>query len=152
MRQSRIAYAEIDRGGCLRKLLYAMSSASDALYDRALAAWPQPCETRFVDTTLGRAHAIVSGAVDAPALLLVHGAGLNATLWARQVDAFSAHFRTYAVDLPGQTGRSARVRMPTRGSAMADWVAEVIDGLGVHETMVLGASLGGWVSLSFAAH
>ncbi len=129
-----------------------MNAASDALYDRALANWPQPCETRFIDTALGQAHVIVSGDPAAPALLLVHGAGLNATLWARQIAEFSAHFRTYAIDLPGQTGRSARVRMPTRGSAMADWVAAVLDGLGVQQTMVLGASLGGWVSLLFAAH
>ncbi|MCC6615749.1 MAG: alpha/beta hydrolase [Anaerolineae bacterium] len=129
-----------------------MSAASDALYDRALAGWPQPCETRFVYTGLGRAHVIASGDPSAPALLLIHGAGLNATLWARQIPAFNAYFRTYAVDLPGQTGRSARVRMPTRGSAMADWIAAVLDGLGLEQTMVLGASLGGWVSLLFAAH
>lgn len=129
-----------------------MSTACDALYDRALAAWPQPCETRFIDTALGKAHVVISGDANLPALLLIHGAGLNATLWARQIGAFSAHFRTYAIDLPGQTGRSAHVRMPTRGSAMADWIADVLDGLDVEQTMVLGASLGGWVSLLFAAH
>ena len=129
-----------------------MTAASDALYERALAGWPRPCEIHFIDTALGKAHVIVSGDPAAPPLLLVHGAGLNATLWARQIGELSAHFRTYAVDLPGQTGRSARVRMPTRGAAMADWAAAVLDGLGVQQTMVLGASLGGWVSLLFAAH
>ena len=129
-----------------------MSTECDALYDRALAGWPQPCETRFVDTAPGRAHVIAAGDPTAPALLLIHGAGLNATLWSRQVGALSEYFRTYAVDLPGQTGRSTHVRMPMRGAAMADWIAAVLDGLGVEQTAILGASLGGWVSLLFAAH
>ncbi len=121
-----------------------------ARYDAALAGWPVPCDTRYVATRHGRTFTIASGPPAAPPLVLLHGASSNAVSWIGDVAVYSRDYRTYAVDLPGEPGRSAPVRPAWAGPAYVEWLDDLLAGLGIASTRLLGLSQGGWTALKFA--
>lgn len=121
-----------------------------ALYDRALADWPVPYESYEVETRYGRAFVISCGPSEAPPLVLLHGAGTNSAIWIVDIATYSQAFRVYAVDLPGEAGRSVPLRLPWEGPAYTEWLADVIDSLGLARISLAGVSLGGWASLKYA--
>jgi pimeloyl-ACP methyl ester carboxylesterase len=123
-----------------------------ALYDRVLARWPVAFEALNIDTRHGRTSAIASGEASAPPLVLLHGSCSNAVSWIGDVEAYSRHFRVYAVDLPGEPGRSSPNRPPWAGPAFAEWLEDLLDGLACPKASLLGISQGGWTALRFATH
>lgn len=121
------------------------------LYQRILDAWPVPHEERMLTTRHGDAFVVSFGDPSAPPLVLLHGAGANSSTWAGDAPPFASAFRVYAVDLPGETGKSSQERPPYAGSTYVDWLTDVFDGLGLDSAMIASLSLGGWVALKFAA-
>jgi pimeloyl-ACP methyl ester carboxylesterase len=121
-----------------------------ALYDEALARWPVPYETRNIPTRHGDTYIVSSGDPAAPPLVLLHGAGTNATIWAGDVAAYSQYYRVYAIDLLGEPGRSAPNRPDWHSLAYAEWLADVFDALQIEQAALLGISQGGWTALRFA--
>lgn len=93
-----------------------------------------------------------SGPFDAtrPAVLFVHGAGMDHTVWVMQARYFARHgHAVLAPDFPGH-GRSAGEPL-TRVEAMADWLRELLEALDVSAATVVGHSLGSLVAYAFAA-
>src|SRR5580692_9524168 len=77
-----------------------------AAYDAVLAEWPVAYEEIDVPTRLGSTHVVVSGPADAPPVLLLPSFAGTATVWRLNVAGLGHHFRTYAVDVIGQPGKS----------------------------------------------
>ena len=123
-----------------------------ALYDRVLDAWPAPYEALRVATRFGETFVLANGDPSAPALVLLHGACSNALAWIGDIPAFSRQFRTYAVDVIGEPGRSAAARLPWEGPGYADWLGDVLDGLEAGRALVVGISQGGYMALKLAVH
>lgn len=121
-----------------------------ALYEAVLARWPVAHETFHVPTRHGDTFVIASGEMSASPLVLLHGAASNAVSWVGDIEAYSQFFRVYAVDLPGEPGKSAENRPPWDGPGFAEWLEDVLDGLNIQETALLGLSQGGWTALRFA--
>lgn len=119
-------------------------------YDRLLAEWPQSTECLQVQTRHGHTAVLAQGPVDAPVLVLLHGAGANALSWGGDLPEFARHFRVFAVDTPGDPGRSCHTRIPWRGNGIVEWLEDVLDGLGAEHVMLTGISQGGYVGLRFA--
>ena len=84
-----------------------------------------------------------------PALVLLHGWGLNLRVWDGLTAALCDRFRIIAVDLPGH-GRS--VWLPER-SSLHEQAAQISETVGAitGECSVLGWSLGGQLALQLAA-
>lgn len=122
------------------------------LYDGVLAHWPVAHETLTVSTRHGDTFIISSGEESAPPLILLHGAASNAVSWVGDVAAYSARFRVVAVDIPGDPGKSAQNRLAWDGLGYAEWLEDVLDGLGIRKATLLGLSQGGWTALRFATH
>jgi pimeloyl-ACP methyl ester carboxylesterase len=99
----------------------------------------------------GTTHVNASGPKDKPAMVLFPGFGANSTMWFPNIRALSRHYRVYAVDTPGQPGRSIPSQKLLAANS-AEWVREVFDGLGLEKAHVAGVSLGGWLALNFALH
>ena len=121
-----------------------------ALYDRTLARWPVPYETTTIETRHGPTFVIASGAPAAPPLVLLHGAASNALAWLGDVAEYSRIARVYAVDLPGEPGKSTPNRPPWSGPAYVEWMEDLLEGLKVANVALLGISQGGWTALKFA--
>ena len=85
-----------------------------------------------------------------PAVVLVHGAGMDHSVWALQSRAL-AHcgHSVLAVDLPGH-GRSEGEAL-TSIAAIADWLAEFIAIAGLDSAVVAGHSMGGLAALELGA-
>ncbi|MBM7776538.1 pimeloyl-ACP methyl ester carboxylesterase [Actinokineospora baliensis] len=117
-------------------------------YQRALARWPVPARQMRVPTREGETFVVVSGPEGAPPVVLLHGSGANAAMWAGDVAAWAADFRVYAVDVIGEPGLSAPSRPEL--AAYAGWLDDVFDHFGLSSAAVVGASLGGWLALDYA--
>lgn len=123
-----------------------------ALYDAVLVRWPVAHETFNLPTRHGDTFIIASGEKSAPPLVLLHGSASNAVSWVGDVVEYSQHFRVYAVDLPGEPGKSAENRPAWDGPGFAEWLEDVLDGLKIQKTALLGISQGGWTALKFATN
>ena len=128
----------------------AGEAALKAAYAGFRQAWPVPREEVRVPTRLGETFAVASGDPKNPPLILLHGAGANATMWMGDVAAWSQDFRVYVVDIVGEPGESAPVRPPRVGDTYAEWLDEVLAGLSVARAAFVGNSLGGWHALDYA--
>lgn len=85
-----------------------------------------------------------------PAVIFLHGAGFDHSIWALLARAFASHgFSVLAPDLPGH-GRSAGPPLSSI-AALADWTAALIDAAGLHEARLIGHSMGSLVALETAA-
>ena len=85
-----------------------------------------------------------------PTMLLVHGAGMDHSVWPLQARHFAYRgWNALALDLPGH-GRSEGA-LPTSIAAMADGLAGVIKGLGLGRVALVGHSMGALVVLACAA-
>lgn len=84
-------------------------------------------------------HVETSG--QGPALVLVHGWGLNGAVWQQILPTLEQHFTVHCVDLPG-FGHSAQCSVSTE---FDDWVNQVVSVID-QPAIWLGWSLGGLVA------
>lgn len=87
---------------------------------------------------------------DLPAVVLVHGAGMDHTVWALQSRYFAHRGRAVlAVDLPGH-GASEGPPLDSP-PAIADWLARFIQAAGLEQSAFVGHSMGALAALECAA-
>lgn len=85
-----------------------------------------------------------------PAAILVHGAGMNRTVWALQARSLAAGgLSVLAVDLPGH-GESEGPPLPTV-VAIGDWLARLVGAVGLRAAALAGHSMGAAAVLECAA-
>ena len=120
-------------------------------YAEILAHWPVAHEQIRLPTREGETFVVACGPVDAPPLILFHGAQSNAATWMGDVVAWAKHFRVYAVDVIGDVGFSAPSRPSMASAAHAVWLDDVLGGLGLTRVSIVGMSLGGWLALDYAS-
>ena len=86
-----------------------------------------------------------------PAVLLIHGAGMDHTVWSLQARYLAHHGHgVLAVDLPGH-GRSEGPLLDSI-EAMADWIGRLLDAAGLARAALVGHSMGALTALDAAAH
>jgi pimeloyl-ACP methyl ester carboxylesterase len=85
-----------------------------------------------------------------PAVVLVHGAGFDHSVWALHSRWFAHHgFAVLAPDLPGH-GRSVGPALPTIAD-MADWVIALLQAVNAKPAHLIGHSMGSLIALDAAA-
>jgi pimeloyl-ACP methyl ester carboxylesterase len=85
-----------------------------------------------------------------PAVVFVHGAGFDHSVWALHSRWFAHHgFAVLAPDLPGH-GRSAGPALPTIAD-MADWVVALLNAVNAKPAHLIGHSMGSLIALDAAA-
>jgi pimeloyl-ACP methyl ester carboxylesterase len=89
----------------------------------------------------------VSGTIDAPAIVLVHGAVVTRKMWLRQLRGLSDTYFVIAVDLPGHGALS---HIPFTFSAAVQTLVDVIERETRGRALVVGLSLGGYVAMELA--
>lgn len=122
-----------------------------ALYERRMSLLPIPCERRMVETRFGPTQVAIAGPTEAPPLVTLPGvhapAPFNLNFWISLTD----EYRLYSPDAVGQPGGSAQTRMDPRGNHYAKWLIDLLDGLGLDRTPMVGVSFGAGVLLDTAA-
>jgi pimeloyl-ACP methyl ester carboxylesterase len=89
-------------------------------------------------------------AAHAPAIVMIHGAMNDHTVWAAQARHFAAAGRhVLAIDLPGH-GHDGAPALATV-EAMADWLLAMLDAQDVGRAALVGHSMGSLIALEAAA-
>ncbi|MFN3985420.1 MAG: alpha/beta fold hydrolase [Rhodocyclaceae bacterium] len=85
-----------------------------------------------------------------PAVILLHGAGHDHSVWTYQARHLAHHgFSVFAPDLPGH-GRSDGVPL-AHIEALADWTARLVTALGLTRAALVGHSMGSLIALACTA-
>jgi pimeloyl-ACP methyl ester carboxylesterase len=85
-----------------------------------------------------------------PTVILIHGAGMDRTVWQFQSRNIAyRQRRVLAIDLPGH-GRSEGTP-PDTIAGMADWLSRYMDAAGVESAILIGHSMGALIALDMAA-
>jgi pimeloyl-ACP methyl ester carboxylesterase len=85
-----------------------------------------------------------------PTVLLIHGAGMDHTVWSLQARYLAHHGHgVLAVDLPGH-GRSEGPVLDSI-EAMAGWIGRLLDSAGLAKAALVGHSMGALTALDAAA-
>ncbi len=85
-----------------------------------------------------------------PAIVFVHGAGADHTVWKLQTRYFAWHGHSVlAIDMPGH-GRSDGPPIPTI-EGLADWLIALLDAAGLDKATLVGHSIGSLITMDAAA-
>ncbi|WP_326766465.1 alpha/beta fold hydrolase [Streptomyces sp. NBC_01591] len=135
---------------------------NDALRDRYFAACeavyalgaPARSETD-VETGFGTTHVYRYGPTDPAAetrtpVVLIHGAGGCSAQWYPNTRALGAERPVYALDTPGDPGRSVHREPMWQPERAAQWMDEALDALGLDRVHLVGSSYGGWLVINQA--
>ena len=87
----------------------------------------------------------LTGPVDAPVLVLIHGLGLNRQVWEAYVEALAVQYRVLDYDLYGHGETVPLPRNPDL-SLFAEQLVELLDELGIERAVLVGFSLGGMIN------
>jgi len=82
-------------------------------------------------------------------IVLLHGFLESKEMWNGFVEGLSNEFRVICIDLPGH-GKSPVYKGSLTMEIMARWVKAVLDQLQVKRCIMIGHSMGGYVTLEFA--
>ncbi|MFN3555055.1 MAG: alpha/beta fold hydrolase [Bacteroidales bacterium] len=82
-------------------------------------------------------------------LVLLHGFTETLAIWHEFKETLAKLYRVILIDLPGH-GKSTILDETHSMELMADGVKAVLDHLGISEAVMIGHSMGGYVTLSFA--
>lgn len=85
----------------------------------------------------------------AETVVLIHGVGMNQSVWSPQVAALSTRYRVIAYDMLGHGGSA----LPTPTPTLAEYAAQLealLDALRIERAHVIGHSMGALVALEFA--
>ena len=136
-------------------LPYRSPEARDAffvLYDaEAATKWPVASEERTASTSYGKTFVRITGPAGAQPLVLLPGASGTSLMWAPNIHALSAVYRTVAVDQMGDIGWSLCTKPIRNVNDTVTWLDELFDALELGNGInLMGVSYGGWRAFQYA--
>ncbi|WP_227793542.1 alpha/beta fold hydrolase [Paenibacillus guangzhouensis] len=133
--------------------MFKSKSGKDAIlndYNRILAKCTVPFEEMLLNTQYGETCVIACGEPSSPPIILLHGSGSNSSMWIGDIAAYSKHYRVYAVDIPGDPGKSEEKQYTLKGQAYSEWLDDVLRLLQLESASFIGISLGAWMAIHYA--
>jgi len=104
-------------------------------------------EQRMLDYKDGHLSYRIHG--EGNAIVLLHGFGEESSVWRKQLDLFPAH-RLLIPDLPGSGSSDLVVNMSMEGLARS--VLTILDAEKIDRCVMIGHSMGGYITLAFVDH
>jgi pimeloyl-ACP methyl ester carboxylesterase len=108
----------------------------------------QSLRQRVIRTAAGRVHLWTGG--KGPAVILMHGSPGNAWLVKPVAERLSRRFCVYAIDTPGFGGSDALPVAVTSVAQLADGYRDILDALGLENTLIYGTHSGAAIGLELA--
>ncbi|MGB5836258.1 MAG: alpha/beta hydrolase [Albidovulum sp.] len=91
----------------------------------------------------------LTGPASGPAVVLIHGLGLNRAVWQWLAPDLARHYRVISYDLLGHGHSTAPPPHPTLRT-LSDQLKEMLGHLGIDRAAIVGFSLGGMIARRFA--
>ncbi|MCO6146468.1 alpha/beta fold hydrolase [Flavobacterium sp. NRK1] len=124
-----------------------------AAYNKSLKLWPVPYIEKDIETSLGKAHIIISGPENGEPLVLLHGMDASSTMWYPNIKSYSKNYRVYAIDYIMEAGKSVlKENQGLSDEEIVQWYNEIFDGLKINHINLLGTSRGGWLATLYTIH
>jgi 2-hydroxy-6-oxonona-2,4-dienedioate hydrolase len=120
-------------------------------FERFRRRIPVPVESREVPTRHGPSHVLLAGPPDGPPLVCLHAMRTGSAHLVSELAPLLDRFRVVAPDLPWQSVRGPRVRLPLHDDSHPRWLLDVLDGVGLGAVHLFGVSWGGFVARQTAA-
>ena len=84
-------------------------------------------------------------------LVLLHGHSENGLNWLPNIEDLSQDYRTYAIDIISDPGRSIYTKTIKSADDYTTWLDQLFDGLGLEgQINLIGLSYGGWLTSQYA--
>lgn len=91
----------------------------------------------------------ISGPIDAPVIVFVHGLGLNRQVWSGYIPRFETRYRVLNYDLYGHGESTAPPGKPSL-TMFSEQLLGLLDELAIDRCSIVGFSLGGMINRRFA--
>jgi pimeloyl-ACP methyl ester carboxylesterase len=121
-----------------------------AVYADIMGKWPVPAEELDIATRFGPTRVRRSGTGKGTPIVLLHGIMGTSLSWYPYIAELAAQHAVYAVDSLGEGGHSVQTRPLKTNEDLADWLADVLTGLGHEKVHLIGLSRGGFLALNLA--
>ena len=108
-------------------------------------------KSKFIDVDGAHVHVRDQGNPNGIPVVLIHGAGGSLHVWEGWVRELGSKARLVSMDLPGHGLTGAWPRQEYTVAAYVDFLAALVDKLGLDRFVLVGHSLGGAVAWTFAA-
>ncbi|MCC5929865.1 MAG: alpha/beta hydrolase [Cyclobacteriaceae bacterium] len=100
----------------------------------------------FFSSHYGKIYYELNGAEFAPAIVFIHGVGMNCHTFEKQIESLQPHYRTLVWDLPGH-GRSTLKNYSKRFTELsAECLNKLLEELHISRAVLVGQSLGSMVA------
>lgn len=119
----------------------------ESLYRQKLDGLSLPYELMTIETSFCDTNIVITGTEENPPLVLIHGNFGCAPSAIEAMVELVAHFRIYAVDIPGQPNLSAKCEFNMKDNSYGEWMYEILSRLGVYNATLVGISRGGFIAL-----
>ena len=113
-----------------------------SLYDQKLQDLGIEYQSQTVRTQFGETHLLVTGPVDGPPLMIVHGSNGCAPIALETYPNLTKKYRVYAVDVPAQPNKSKGERLSMADLSYGQWMNELLIQLGLESVTLAGFSFG----------
>lgn len=104
---------------------------------------------KYINLLEGKVYVKISG--EGQPIILLHGLGVDHSMWEMNLLALSKKFKVYALDLPG-FGKSDKPDITYSIKYFAEAVLSIIKAEGLSKVHLIGASLGGRIVLELAIY
>jgi pimeloyl-ACP methyl ester carboxylesterase len=122
------------------------------IYQAAMAGLP-PSEPTDVPTSFGTVRAYrFDGPSSRPPVVVLPGRNASTPMWRVNIPTLLVHRTVICVDLLGEAGMSVQDKPITGPDDEAQWLDDVLAGLGLDGAHLMGVSIGGWTAVNFAVH
>jgi len=122
------------------------------LYNETMTAWPVKYSEHYIETDYGQTYVIECGDASLPPLVMMHWFCYNSTIWKPMIKNLSSVFHVYMIDVIGDMGKSNAEHPPKNSEQLALWGSQVLDGLDLETTNLLGFSNGGFTAATIAQY
>ena len=112
-------------------------------YDALLDHWGVPVD----QLDLAGTHVNACGPADAPPVVLLAGHRATSPVWFAVAPRLAEQHRVYALDVPGDAGRSTATP-PRTVDELMNWLSGVLKG--IDNPALVGHSYGAWIALTYA--
>lgn len=119
-------------------------------YDGLLKKYGIAVKDHWVETNLGKTHVVETGNPAGKPLVLLHAAGCSAAEWYANFEALGKDHHLYAVDMPGDAGKSELRKIPENIGDYAQTILQILDFFDLASPTLLGHSIGGFFAAGFA--
>lgn len=119
-------------------------------YDTLLSRYEIAVQDHWIHTDLGKVHVIETGNPEGKSVVMLHAAGCSAAEWYGNFELLGQKFHLFAVDTPGDAGKSELTHEPGNIADYNQSLLKVLDTLHLNRPILLGHSIGGFFATGFA--